>query len=102
MSPAVSPLRQAMVLRRELALGLVEYALAHGIRRYTQVHLTSHLPQLLAVGWDCEPIGLPTRIDGQMLSASEIRVTPETLARLRVDTATARPVLMEVPTALAA
>jgi len=102
MSPAISPLRQAMMLRRELALGLVEYALANGIRRFTQVHLASHLPQLLAVGWDCEPIGFPMEIEGQMLSASRIDITPATLDRLRTGAGLTRPMLVQSPLALAA
>lgn len=102
MSPAISPLRQAMMLRRELALGLVEYALANGIRRFTQVHLASHLPQLLAVGWDCEPIGFPMEIHGQMLSASRIDITPATLDRLRTGAGLTRPMLVQAPLPLAA
>ena len=69
MSPSLSGVRQAMLIRRELALGLIEYALANGITRYTQVHLASHLPQLLAVGWDCEPLGFPVEAEGQLLMA---------------------------------
>jgi len=95
MSPSASPMRQAMLLRRELALGLTEYALANGIARYTQLHLAAHLPQLLAVGWDCEPLGFPTPINGQLLSASQIRITPATLDMLRAGTGTARPVLAD-------
>lgn len=102
MSPAISPLRQAMMLRRELAVGLVEFALAHGIRQFTQVHLAAHLPQLLAVGWDCEPIGFPVQIDGQMLSASRIDINRATLDRLRTGTGLTRPMLAEAPVALAA
>lgn len=102
MSPSVSPLRQAMLLRRELALGLTEYALANGIARYTQLHLTSHLPQLLAVGWDCEPLGFAQEINGQLLSASQIRITPATLEMLQSGTKTARPMLAETRLPLAA
>lgn len=91
-----------MMLRRELALGLVEYALANGIRRFTQVHLASHLPQLLAVGWDCEPIGFPMEIHGQMLSASRIDITPATLDRLRTGVGLTRPMLVQAPLPLAA
>lgn len=101
MSPAISPLRQAMMLRRELALGLVEYALANGIRRFTQVHLAAHLPQLLAVGWDCEPIGLPVDIDGQLLSASRIEINQATLDRLRAGAGVSRPMLVDMPPPLA-
>ncbi len=83
MSPAIGAVRQAMLIRRELALGLIEYALANGISRYTQVHLASHLSQLLAVGWDCEPLGFPVEVDGQLLMASRIEITQAALAHVR-------------------
>ena len=103
MSPSVSPLRQAMMLRRELALGLVEHALAHAIERYTQVHLAAHLPQLLAVGWACEPLGFPVELNGQSLMASEIRITRATLDKVRANAGLSRPVLAQpIPLALAA
>ena len=72
-----------MLVRRELALGLLEYALAHGIAQYTQVHLGSHLPQLLAVGWDCTPLGFPAKHDGQTLMASRIAVSASALEHVR-------------------
>jgi len=82
-SPAIGAVRQAMLVRRELALGLLEYALAHGIAQYTQVHLGSHLPQLLAVGWDCTPLGFPAKHDGQTLMASRIAVSASALEHVR-------------------
>jgi len=91
-----------MLVRRELALGLAEYALANGIGHYTQVHLATHLPQLLAVGWDCDPLGFPFDIAGQRLMASRIAITPATLAHIRTATGVRQPVLQTPPQAMAA
>ena len=102
MSPALSGVRQAMLVRRELALGLAEYALDNGISDYTQVHLAAHLPQLLAVGWDCDPLGFPVDIAGQRLMASRIAITSATLTRIRAATGVRQPVLQTPPLAMAA
>ena len=101
-APDIGPLRQSMLVRRELALGLCEYALENGIARFTQVHLAHHLPQILAAGWECEPLGFPREIDGQMLMASRIDVRADTLERLRDATGIKRPVLEGAPLAMAA
>lgn len=82
-SPTVGGLRQGMAVRRQLAVGLAEHALDHGIDQYTLVCDTSHVSQLLAVGWDCEPLGLPVVIGGHSLCAIGIPVTEATLALLR-------------------
>ncbi len=95
MSPALGSVRQAMLIRRELALGLCEYALDNGISTYTQVHLAAHLPQLLAVGWDCEPLGFPVEADGQLLMASRIAVTRATLDAIRGTSGIRRTVLVQ-------
>lgn len=92
-SPDVISMRQGMQVRRQLAIGLTEFALLHGIERYTLVSTAAHLPQLLAIGWDCEPLGLPTQVGDQLLCATQINVTPATLAYLRQSTRTRRPVL---------
>lgn len=100
-SPDVCSMRQGMNVRRQLAIGLTEFALLHSIERYTLVSNAAHLPQLLAIGWDCEPLGLPLDIEGQRLCATQINITPATLAYLRQTTRLARPVLDLGPEALA-
>lgn len=82
-APDAGGVRAGMNVRRQLAIGLTEYALLHDIRTYTLVCVTQHLPQVLAVGWDVEPLGLPVLIDGQMLCAARINITPATLSLLR-------------------
>jgi acyl-homoserine lactone synthase len=70
-------------VRRELSLGMVEFAVLHGIRRYTCVTHVPYLSSVLAVGWDCEPLGLPQLHGGVMLGAVAIDISIETLAMLR-------------------
>ncbi len=70
-------------VRRELSLGMVEFAVLRGIRRYTCVTHVPYLSSVLAVGWDCEPLGLPQPHGGVMLGAVAIDITAETLAMLR-------------------
>lgn len=95
LSPSLGSLRQGMAVRRQLAVALAEYALRHDIERYTLVCDAAHVPQLLAVGWDCEPLGLPRAIGGQMLCAMGIAIDARTLATLRAAGAPRRRVLRE-------
>jgi len=70
------------VARDQLVLGLVDYALENGITTYTGVAEPGWLSQILAFGWDCMPLGVPKTIDGMMLAALRIEITPETPAVL--------------------
>lgn len=93
LSPALASLRRGMMVRRQLALGLTEFALANRIHTYTLVCNTAHVPQLLAIGWDCVPLGLPHIIEGQTLCAMAITIDATTLGRIREQGAPARRVL---------
>ena len=70
-------------VRRELVLGMVEFAVLNGIRRYTCLTHVPYLSSVLAVGWDCEPLGMPQEDGGVVLGAVLIDITPETLAMMR-------------------
>ena len=86
-------------VHRLLALALVEFAEANGIRRYTLVAEAHRVPALLSVGWQVMPLGLPTIVDGEQLQALQIDLAPGTLAdmrrRLRIDEPVLR--VMEAP-----
>lgn len=73
----------AKTVRQELAVAVIEYALLSGIRQLTSVTHLAYLSQLLSVGWDCEPLGLPQELDGVAVGAVVINVTSETLALMR-------------------
>jgi acyl-homoserine lactone synthase len=82
-APGADGVRTGMTIRRRLAIGLTEFALLHDIRTYTLVCALPHLPQVLAAGWNVSPLGLPAAIEGQMLCAARIDITPATLPVLR-------------------
>ena len=70
-------------VRDALVTGLVDHALAQGIRSYLAVAEIGWLQQILAFGWRCRPLGLPQTIDGTMLGALRIEIgsdTPQLLA----------------------
>ncbi|HYD37847.1 MAG TPA: hypothetical protein VEA60_09555, partial [Allosphingosinicella sp.] len=86
-------------IHRLLALALVEFAHANGIRRYTLVTEAHRVPALLSVGWPVMPLGLPTVVDGEQLQALQIDLTPGTLSDMRRRLRIEEPVLrvMETP-----
>lgn len=65
--------------RDELVVALARHALANGITAYTGVAQMGWLQQILAFGWRCRPLGLPRAVDGMMLGALRIDITPDTL-----------------------
>lgn len=69
-------------VRDTLVTNLVEHALANGIRSYTAIAEIGWFQQILAFGWHCMPLGLPRILDGAMLVALRIDITPETPALL--------------------
>jgi acyl-homoserine lactone synthase len=70
-------------VRRQLVLGMVEFAVMHKIRRYTCLTHVPYLSSVLSVGWDCEPLGLPQDDGGVLLGAVVIDINTETLAMMR-------------------
>ena len=68
--------------RDELVTGLAAFARQAGVRTYTGVAEAGWLQQILAFGWDCQPLGLLRRIDGQLLGALRIDIDDDTLAKL--------------------
>jgi acyl-homoserine lactone synthase len=70
-------------VRRHLSVAMVEFALLYGISRLTLLTHVDYLSRLLAVGWECRPLGMPQEFDGQTLGAMEIGITPTTLKTLR-------------------
>jgi len=74
---------EAMRVRRLLSLAIIEFALAHRIRHFTMMTHLAYLASVLAVGWDCEPLGLPVDMDGVAVAALRIDVDAATLGRLQ-------------------
>jgi len=70
--------RERRTVRDTLVSALVEHALACGITTYSAIAEMGWFQQILAFGWRCTPLGLPRMIDGTMLGALRIEITPET------------------------
>lgn len=87
--------------RIELMLALAEFALLSGIKNYTLVTHMAYLAQLLAIGWDCEPLGLPVKDASGRIGALIINITPATLSFLKAKTGVDAPVLA-LPSRIAA
>jgi N-acyl-L-homoserine lactone synthetase len=86
-------LAEPRAVRQRLMVGMVEFALLNGIRRYTLVSHMAYLSAILAIGWDCAPLGLPQEHDGQLVGALAVNITPDTLALLRRNAGLQGPVL---------
>jgi len=70
--------RQRRITRDTLVHALAAHALDIGIDRFTGVAEFGWFQQILAFGWDCRPLGLPRQVDGGLLGALTIAITPET------------------------
>jgi N-acyl-L-homoserine lactone synthetase len=79
--------------RKQLLVGLVEYALLYGVSRFTCVTHMVGLQQLVGIGWDATPLGLPQGQGAAQVGALAIDITPETLKLLRGQAGFTSPVL---------
>lgn len=84
--------RERRAVRDTLVTGLVEHALASGITAYTAIAEMGWFQQILAFGWRCVPLGPPRIVDGRMLAALRIEITPETPDLLAAAGIAARPI----------
>ena len=69
-------------VRDTLVTAIVDHALTHRISHYTAIAEFGWFQQILAFGWRCRPLGLPQTVDGSLLAALEISITPDTPAML--------------------
>ena len=72
---------------------MVELALLYGIKHYTCMAEASFLSTVVAVGWECEPLGLPQKVNGETMGALLSHVTPETLQLFRQKMGWRNPIL---------
>ena len=80
-------------IRTELATALMEFGLLFGIRQYTSVAHMAWLSQVLAAGWDCEPLGLPQKVGNDEIGAIAINVSPAALQMFRSRLEVTQPLL---------
>lgn len=70
-------------LRNRLISAMVDVALERGIERYTGVIPDPFRKEVLAMGWQAEPLGPAVRIPGGPIGAFLIHIRPDTPERLR-------------------
>jgi acyl-homoserine lactone synthase len=81
LSPGIGA-QQRRAARDILLVGLVDYALAHGIATYTGVAELSWFRQVEQFGWDCRLLGETAIHDGRALVALAISIDANTRAKL--------------------
>ncbi|HVE04311.1 MAG TPA: acyl-homoserine-lactone synthase [Rhizomicrobium sp.] len=81
------------LIRRRLATAMCEFGLLYGINKYTCVTHVQYLAHLLAVGWECEPLGVPQQVGPDVVGALSISITPATLQLFREKLGSRKPVL---------
>jgi acyl-homoserine lactone synthase len=87
-----APERRAV--RDTLVVALADYALEHGIQRYTAIAEIGWFQQILAFGWRCRPLGVPAMIGSAMLVALSIEISADTPALLQAAGIAAQPHLV--------
>lgn len=85
---------EAKQVRQRLAVAVFEYALANDVKHFTMMTHMVFLSAVVALGWDCEPLGMPQVMDGVEVAALRIDVDAASLGRLRAHTNMVDPVLM--------
>jgi len=65
-------------VRNQLTTAAVEFALFNGIDTLTCVADGGWYSQILALGWQCEPLGLPQIVGGVMTGALRIAISRDT------------------------
>ncbi len=79
---------------QSIALASAEVGLLYGLTRYSVMAYLSFLPEVLAMGWDSSPLGLPQAVDArEPVSAFTLDVNSETLRKFRQQWNVRQPVL---------
>ncbi|BAI99033.1 hypothetical protein Sj15T_10300 [Sphingobium sp. TA15] len=74
---------ERLQVRNALTTAAVEYALLHDIESFTCIADSGWLSQILSLGWDCWPLGLPVKIGRVLTGALKIDIGSDTLRKLR-------------------
>jgi N-acyl-L-homoserine lactone synthetase len=95
-SPRI-PATERIQVRNQLVTAAVEFALFNGIDTFTCLATAGMYSQVLALGWMCEPLGLPRMVGNALTGALRIAVTPDT-PRLLLEAGTYSPSRLELAT----
>ncbi|WP_313802564.1 acyl-homoserine-lactone synthase [Sphingobium sp.] len=74
---------ERLAVRNALTTAAVEYALLHEIHAFTCIADSGWLSQILSLGWDCWPLGLPQKVGRVLTGALRINIGSDTPHRLR-------------------
>jgi N-acyl-L-homoserine lactone synthetase len=74
---------ERLFVRNALTTAVVEYALLHEIDAFTCIADSGWLSQILSLGWDCWPLGLPQKVGRVLTGALRIDIRSDTLQKLR-------------------
>lgn len=69
-------------VRNQLTTAAVAFALANGVDSFTCVADGGWYSQILSLGWQCEPLGLPKLVGTSMTGALRIGIDADTPGRL--------------------
>lgn len=83
-------------VRDALVCAIARHARETGITRYTAIAGVGWFQQILAFGWRCRPLGLPSQVGDEMLVALEIAIEADTLAKLAAAGIVDRPAMQAV------
>lgn len=93
MIPRDSTYKEKRKVADEMVCGMVEFALLFGVDRIVfEVNMGTY-PDLLAVGWDVKPLGVPKEWGGETLIAAVAEATPQVLAGIRAKSGFTSPVI---------
>jgi len=73
---------QRRKIRDTLVSALAAYALENGITAYSAIADREWAKQILHFGWQCEFLGTSRSFKGKILTALQIKITPDILGRL--------------------
>ncbi|BCW88118.1 4-coumaroyl-homoserine lactone synthase [Alphaproteobacteria bacterium SO-S41] len=77
-----------------IALAAAEVGLVYGLRQYSVMAYLSFLPEVLAMGWDHAPLGVPQQVDERdPVVAFTLTIDSETLRKFRTQWGVRAPVL---------
>lgn len=94
-SPLVQDRVMRDLVRRRLALSMIEFSLLFGISKLILVTHMFTLNQLVSCPWDVYPLGMPVGKGANQIAAMGMNITPSTLIAMRNHFGMHEPVLQE-------
>ncbi|WP_157217982.1 acyl-homoserine-lactone synthase [Flavisphingomonas formosensis] len=74
---------ERLEIRNALTTAAVEFALLNDLASFTCIAGSGWLSQILSLGWDCMPLGLPQMVGRALTGALRVDITATTLRQLQ-------------------